>query len=1146
MATTYAVDLKFSKGDFSALQALEQRLYKIENLTRDGIGGAQPFKPVEDGAKRAAGTVERLKSSFTGLQGALAGLGAGLFLRDLAQTGQAAANASRQLKFLSDEFGEYAQAQEAVVRVQKQLGLSSTDATKGIADLYAALRPTGTTLRDIESAFVGFNKAARRSGATAAEASAGALQLKQALGSGVLQGDELRSLREQAPALSQAIAKAMGISVGELKKFGEQGKITSAIVIKALKDLETGSAPPLTAIDRLNTAFTELKTSIAGELGPATSAAVGALASLLEGFQKLPPAVQGPIKDVLTFGLVITGLATAFGGLLVVLPLVTAGLAAFVAVLAPIAVPAAIVGGIVLLTKAAYDLNEPFKQFINDIPAKFMAFWESIRSQSVTAIERLTKAWQAFVDFFTAAMGEIRKAAEFAFGGIIGLMKPLAPAAQAIGDAMRIQFASAFSLIQENWRQTVENMINYSNPLTAALKLIGIDVGAAATGAIGTGSVFNSSTTRALPSNINTVGTSPIAASTVLPSVARASGGGGGGGKSQGLTFSGGSQNERIVFDSLVKRGYNKPQIAAIMGSLAQESSFNPYAKEPSPGTGLGLFQWSFDRRNKVPAFTGNVGTDINRQLDLFEKELSGPEARAGRTLRGASTLPQAALGMKQFERYGIAGNRYKYMDQYMSKIGGTFTGGGGGSSNASITGVDDEAARQARLTDLKADVKYGNDALRIEERINTAKLASNRIEEALGQNQLERLAWQKEYDDIVRNTLDADERKLKLAEQSIKLQKINRDNVVELVQIQIAEQEKINALMVEKARLAEGALRPVQDEIDLLQAQLSGTEELLGKKRELAKLTNAGVAPDAARGLIAQRDDLRQQREAQLKSPGYILTKEIATRQEKLDALMNPANQLISAADSIGSAFGQAFQDIASGSKTAGEALSGMFQSIAASFLDMAAQMLAQQAVLAILGAFTGGLGGGADPFARSRFGGRPQLFAEGGIPPVGKASIVGEEGPELFIPGVSGTIVPNDMVVPYSEGKATINPDGSTTYNASYPGAPGAPGSRGASGIGGQGRAGNSHLPALTVPFQKSGSGDQTLIQNLTESFGRQLVEMGSIKVAMDTTVINGMEFVTPEQAQQGNQEAAQQGAKIALAALQNSVGTRRKIGL
>ena len=38
--------------------------------------------------------------------------------------------------------------------------------------------------------------------------------------------------------------------------------------------------------------------------------------------------------------------------------------------------------------------------------------------------------------------------------------------------------------------------------------------------------------------------------------------------------------------------------------------------------------------------------------------------------------------------------------------------------------------------------------------------------------------------------------------------------------------------------------------------------------------------------------------------------------------------------------------------------------------------------------------------------------LFADGGRPPVGKASIVGERGPELFVPKVAGTIIPNNAI--------------------------------------------------------------------------------------------------------------------------------------
>ena len=71
------------------------------------------------------------------------------------------------------------------------------------------------------------------------------LQLSQALGSGVLRGQELNSILEQAPLIAQAIATEMGSTVGALKKFGEDGKITSDIVIRALGRVEREGAGQL-------------------------------------------------------------------------------------------------------------------------------------------------------------------------------------------------------------------------------------------------------------------------------------------------------------------------------------------------------------------------------------------------------------------------------------------------------------------------------------------------------------------------------------------------------------------------------------------------------------------------------------------------------------------------------------------------------------------------------------------------------------------------------------------------------------------------------------------------------------------------------------------------------------------------------------
>jgi phage-related minor tail protein len=99
------------------------------------------------------------------------------------------------------------------------------------------------------------------------------------------------------------------------------------------------------------------------------------------------------------------------------------------------------------------------------------------------------------------------------------------------------------------------------------------------------------------------------------------------------------------------------------------------------------------------------------------------------------------------------------------------------------------------------------------------------------------------------------------------------------------------------------------------------------------------------------------------------------------------------------------------------GEAFRSMFMRIADHFLDMAAQMMAAQISKGFLGLFGNAFGGFSFGGSASAF---PNAFdtsfdtsllnfANGGRPPVGRPSIVGERGAELFVPNRAGTIIPN-----------------------------------------------------------------------------------------------------------------------------------------
>ena len=150
-----------------------------------------------------------------------------------------------------------------------------------------------------------------------------------------------------------------------------------------------------------------------------------------------------------------------------------------------------------------------------------------------------------------------------------------------------------------------------------------------------------------------------------------------------------------------------------------------------------------------------------------------------------------------------------------------------------------------------------------------------------------------------------------------------------------------------------------------------------------------------------------------------------IQAPKDELQKLLDPLTQVDALGKSIGASFSESFKGIVRGSMTAQEALRNLFNRTADHFLDMAAQILAAQIRSGIFGMFSGMLSGGggfkAPPPMKPGFMGTgiPSALpkgsfnitpkAEGGPVKGGKSYLVGERGPEMFSPGVSGMITPN-----------------------------------------------------------------------------------------------------------------------------------------
>jgi len=218
------------------------------------------------------------------------------------------------------------------------------------AELYARLlRSTANVAeseREVAQATETVNKAFKAGGAASSEMAAGVLQLSQGLGSGVLAGDELRSVRENAPLLAQAIADYFGTTIAGLKKLGEEGRLTSDKVFKAILSAKgkidgAFNATSQTigdAVTRINNAFTQYIGQSDEGLG-ATGRLTAGLNALANNFDNVADTTL-KVASIIAAALV----GRSIGGMIAKLGIATSAVTTFVAALRTASIATAIGG----------------------------------------------------------------------------------------------------------------------------------------------------------------------------------------------------------------------------------------------------------------------------------------------------------------------------------------------------------------------------------------------------------------------------------------------------------------------------------------------------------------------------------------------------------------------------------------------------------------------------------------------------------------------------------------------------------------------------------------------------------------------------------------------------------------------------------
>lgn len=153
----------------------------------------------------------------------------------------------------------------------------SINATSGVYQRFAQNAETlKISQAQIASLTETVSKAVAVSGASAGAADAALTQFGQALGSGILRGDEFNSVMEQTPGLARAIAIGLGVTTGELRNMAKEGKLTMDVLVPALERAKESVDDQFnTRILTISAAFENLNTSTIkwiGELDKSTGA----------------------------------------------------------------------------------------------------------------------------------------------------------------------------------------------------------------------------------------------------------------------------------------------------------------------------------------------------------------------------------------------------------------------------------------------------------------------------------------------------------------------------------------------------------------------------------------------------------------------------------------------------------------------------------------------------------------------------------------------------------------------------------------------------------------------------------------------------------------------------------------------------------
>ena len=403
-----------------------------------------------------------------------------------------------------------------------------------------------------------------------------------------------------------------------------------------------------------------------------------------------------------------------------------------------------------------------------------------------------------------------------------------------------------------------------------------------------------------------------------------------------------------------------------------------------------GLGQIS-NQKNKA-GIQQNLQALVNYQSTLQRIGTNDPNGKRAQQLQGVifQKIEQNLAAQKQLNAARANVVKPTGVPALLGETGGAKPAKNTAADNAAKTAATEALRLKNSLGDLGIELNLKRQIFGIDEKIFQAGLVKDNAT-------IIRLEGEKRLAEINAEILKLENQKLTPLEKQAKAQLLidDRTNAQKLTQQQLI------ANQVQVAQQAEAAIRPLIQEGELMQAKLNGTEEEYQKRLLIQQ--------------IMRDNPTLQMRDVEAIVTGNQALQQRLIQSEQLKAAYTDIGM------SIKSGIVDSIKGAIDGTKSLGEVAANVLNNIANKLLDIAVNMALFGAISGtgsggglFGGLFGGGKGGGGLGSVASNMNQYAPLpkFAAGGTPPVGRPSLVGERGPELFMPGVRGSIIPNDAM--------------------------------------------------------------------------------------------------------------------------------------